>query len=303
MSHREAAPVAGARLTTALAGAELKLVDVGARGEPRPELMLLAPFAHLFAFEPDADEAARLATELSEGGGWRGVTVIPAAVAREEGSATLYETSAPGMSSLLEPDPAVYGRYDRTEAFEVMRAAAVPTIPLDLAAQRHGFQDACFVKLDTQGTELEILMSGEALLQHVAGIYTEALFQPFYKGQSLFADIDAYLRARGFVLMELRQTSLRGNGFPPDRYSERQVTWAHCLYLRDPSTIRDEGMRLREIAVALAYHQNDLAFTLAGDDPDLGEMVREHVQAETRRRLHGLSARKQKRLLQAKGKR
>jgi FkbM family methyltransferase len=285
-------------LATLLAGVELDLVDIGARGRPRPELELLAPFSRLFAFEPDAAEAARLAGEL-EGGEWRSVTVVPAAITAQEGTATLHETAAPGMSSLLEPDPAVYARYANPEAFEVVGRSTVSTLPLDLAAERHGFEHACFVKIDTQGTELEILESGPRLLRGLLGVYVEALFQPFYVGQSLFADTDGFLRAHGFLLAELRPRALRAGGFREELLSERQTTWAHCLYLRDPAAPLDREARVREIAVALAYGHNDLALALAEHEDELARLVDEHVREETRRRLEEASPKERKRLLRA----
>jgi FkbM family methyltransferase len=287
-------------LAALVSGADLKLVDVGARGEPRPELLVLAPFAELYAFEPDPDEAARLQTE--ESSSWRRVTVIPCAVAAEEGTATLHQTSAAGMTSLLEPDPAVYGRYARPEAFKVVGTSVVETLPLDLAAGRYGFEEACFLKLDTQGTELEILKSGERLLDHLVGIYTEALFQPFYKEQSLFADTDSYLRERGFVLVDLRVTALRGAGHPEELYSARQVTWAHCLYLREPAKLADRKMRVRELAIALAYEQNDFAADVASAETSLADLVRKHIEEDTRRLMEGMSSKQRTRLLRDKVK-
>jgi FkbM family methyltransferase len=284
-------------LASLLEEARLVLVDIGARGNPRPELLSLAAYARLVAIEPDADEARRLAG-LEDDGSWQDVVVVPAAIAAEVGEATLYRTASPGMSSLLEPDPDVCGRFVNAEAFQVVATSRVPTLPLDLAASRYGFEDGCFLKIDTQGTELEILRSGPNLLANSVAVYTEALFHPFYKGQSLFADVDAHLRSAGFRLAELRRTGLRRAGFRQDLYSERQTTWAHCLFLRDPASLDGDRAIARQICIALAYGQHDIALELAAArDAPLVQAIEDHVRRVTRRRLRGHEPEEQQRLL------
>jgi FkbM family methyltransferase len=283
-------------LVSLLRDADLQLVDVGARGRPRPELVALAPYARLVAIEPDEDEARRLEVEQKDGP-WQAYTVVPAAIAERVGDATLYMTASPGMSSLLEPDPAVFGRFVNADAFAVVGTASVPTIPLDQAARDYGFQDACFVKVDTQGTELEILRSGPELLRNTVGVYVETLFRPFYKAQSLFADVDAYLRGSGFELVELRRTGLRSGSFRPSLYSEHQITWAHCLYFRDPAALAGRAVS-RMICMALVYGQHDLALDLAAThDGRLVGAIEEYAARATRRRLRHRSPPEQEKLL------
>ena len=51
-----------------------------------------------------------------------------------------------------------------------------------------------FIKLDTQGSELDILHGAGSLLDNCSGLQLEVMFSPLYEGQPLFADVDAYLR-------------------------------------------------------------------------------------------------------------
>jgi FkbM family methyltransferase len=247
--------------------AGLKLVDIGGRGAPMPSLDPLAAVGHYYTCEPDAEEAARLSASFTGECRWRGVTVIPDAIASHRGEAQLHITAQPGMSSLLRPDEAVARKFALASKFAVARSVAVNTIPLDDAARQYGFADAAFLKLDTQGTELDILRSGSRLLdESIVGVHLESLFRPFYVGQSLFGDVDAHLRARGFELFALSRTGLRRSGFRPDLFSKRVPTWGHCLYLREPETITATStgtaiVRLvRLLAIALAFEQFDLAF-------------------------------------------
>ncbi len=256
-------------LTGWLGRVGLKFVDIGGRGAAFPPLMPIAPFADYYVSEPDAAEAARLTDTLAVRTDWRTVTVLSEAIATPRPDARLWMTVQPGMSSLLEPDPEVTKRFYLGPKFAVVGTETVPTIALDAAAARYGFQDACFLKVDTQGTELDILQSGAALVAApLVGVHVETLFQPFYKGQSLFADVDQHLRAQGFSLFSLSRTSLRRAGYRPDLYSKRVIAWAHCLYLREPETLvaADPAMQAQQIprllVLALAFQFFDLAFEI-----------------------------------------
>ena len=256
-------------LAALLAAAGLKFVDVGGRGSAFGALLPLAPFADYYVSEPDAAEAERLQRQLPLDAPWRSVTVLSAAVGSRQGEARLHLTLKPGMSSLLEPDPEVTRRFFTEGVFRVVDAVTVPVVPLDTAASRYGFTDAAFLKLDTQGTELEILRSGSRLVREsLLAVHTESLFQPFYKGQSLFADVDGYLRDNGFALFSLNRTTLRRSGYRPSLYSKRVVTWAHCLYMREPETLLAAGPETlrrdlpRLLALALAFEHYDLSLEI-----------------------------------------
>ena len=107
---------------------------------------------------------------------------MSAAVASRQGEARLHLTLKAGMSSLLEPDPEVTRRFCLEGTFRVVDTATVPVVPLDMAASQYGFTDAAFLKLDTQGTELEILRSGSRLVREsLLAVHTESLFQPLYR--------------------------------------------------------------------------------------------------------------------------
>lgn len=264
------AKIGNGSLYKLLSDADFKLVDIGARGGAMPQLVVLAPFSHYFACEPNSDEAERLTSVMRELAPWREITVIPEAIASQEGQATLYVATQPGLSSLLRPNFKIIRRYYNNGGYDICREISVSTVTLDHAAEKYGFTDACFVKLDTQGTELDIVLSGAKLLRRATlGVYVEVEFHPFYCGQPLFSDIDACLRDYGFSLFDLQRTLLRRARHRDDIYSRRQVVWADALYLREPDealTGSNDEIRLkasRLLGLALAFEQFDLALELA----------------------------------------
>ena len=246
--------------------AGIKIVDIGGRGSAFKAVTPVARFADYYVSEPDAEEADRLQQQVPTGAPWRSVTVLREAIGSTAGRAPLFITQAPGMSSLLEPDLDVAGRFYVGEGFRVVSSQTVSTVPLDDAAVRYGCVDASFLKLDTQGTELDILGSGPRLLDSVVAVHTEAAFHPLYKGQALFGDVDSHLRQHGFSLVTLSRTNLRRAGHPEALYSKRVAAWAHCLYFREPATLAGRKTRDRDVprllAFALVFQHHDLALEL-----------------------------------------
>jgi FkbM family methyltransferase len=234
------------------------------------QLILLAPFTHYYAFEPDHREAQELVVTLKSENVWRNVTVLSDAISSTEGKATLYITKQPGLSSILKPNYDVINKYYTDPVFGIESTVEVPTISLDHAAERNDFQDACFLKVDTQGSELDIMKSGKRLLEkNVLGVYVEVGFHRFYVDQPLFSDVDLYLRNLSFSLFDLHRVLMRRGSHQSDLYSRRQVIWAHALYMKEPDTILqgdDDEVLLRAtrlLGLALAFEHFDIALELA----------------------------------------
>jgi FkbM family methyltransferase len=251
-----------ATLASALEGAPLICVDVGARGGAFPPLRLLAPWVHYCAFEPEVGEAERLRVRLGRSG-WRQVTVVPKALAAQDGTVELFLTDHEGLSSTLRPDRGVGERFCHAQGFAPKGAFEVEATTLRRAAAEHGFDDAAFLKLDTQGTEVEILASGEDILRNSAlAVYVEVLLQPFYAGQGPIGGVFGFLAERGFAVVDLQRTFLRRAGFDPTLFSRRQVVWAHALFMREPDhglVRRSADMLARYVGLAVAFDQYDAA--------------------------------------------
>ncbi|MFQ5563812.1 MAG: FkbM family methyltransferase [Parvularculaceae bacterium] len=245
----------------------MKLLDVGARGGGLPWLGFFAPFSSYYGCEPDATAAAGLRHVLKRNNPWRRTVVIPEALASKPGPATLYLTRHPGFSSTLKPNMSVVSDFGLEEEFTVEDTIEVPTLTLEKAAEKYGFEDVGFVKIDTQGTELDILKSGAALLKGpVQGVFVEVEFRQFYRRQPLFSEVEKFLRQCGFELIRMDPVARRRTTTDLRiGYSRREITWAHALFMKarpDPAKADKETLYpylVRQIAIAVASEQFDLA--------------------------------------------
>jgi FkbM family methyltransferase len=258
-------------LHQAFAQADLTILDVGARGGPLAWTTLLAPYAQYVACEPEPAEAARLAEAIAKAHPWRQVRVVPEGLGRQAGSAHLKLTEHSGFSSVLPPSEAMAARFGLSTEMTVTGEVEIPVTTLAEAAARHGFEELGLLKIDTQGSELDILKGGEALLKGpVQAVFVEVEFREFYKGQPLFGDVDRHLRGLGFELLRLEPVSRRR--VRPGRklsYSRHEVVWAHALFVKrapEAAALPSEVFlkrTLQQIAIAMAYELFDLAAELA----------------------------------------
>ena len=203
----------------------LRVLDIGARGELAPRFAPLAARVDVIGFEPNVAECDRLNAAL-RGSAWHGARVLPYAVGRAAVNRPFYVTEAPELSSLLEPRAEEVGR----GAWRVREIERIDTVALDdLAARGELPRPVDFLKVDTQGSELEILRSGEALvLNGILGIAVEVEFRELYRDQPHFSEVEQYLRGRGFDLLLLEPAHLRSD-WPLAR---KRTSYADALFLR-----------------------------------------------------------------------
>lgn len=233
----------------------LRMADIGAAGALRAPWSKASKYLHVYAFEPGARADAIFQN--------RHATVFPVALSDHSGSETLYETKKPDASSLLRPSDSVrvYGGWDR---FNVVKEYPVPVDTLDHVVDENGIPYIDFLKIDTQGTELAVLLGAERTLQSVFGIHVEINFLERYQGQSYFSDVDPWLRERGFVLYDIERRYLKldsGIAFGGPRGA---LIKGDALYLRNtPCPGQNEKSDLlRHMAVTLVYGYVDVAYGL-----------------------------------------
>jgi FkbM family methyltransferase len=266
----------------------LRVLDVGARGDLAPRFAPLGAHVAVLGFEPNSTECARL-NDVLRVSLWREARVLPYALGRTATGRPFYVTEAPELSSLLEP------RAERVNrpGWQVRAIERVDTIALDdLAARGELPRPIDFIKVDTQGSELEILRGGEAsVLDGVLGLAVEVEFRELYRDQPLFSEIEQYLRGRGFELLLLEPAHLRTE-WPLAR---KRTSYADALFLRGPSWVAAQAptpeTRRRLLALYLLHGLHAEAYDLAAD-PELAEEI-----AATYRRIAWSKARWRLRLV------
>jgi FkbM family methyltransferase len=243
-------------IAESLATHRVHVIDVGARGGWPPKWVPFRDWVTMIGFEPDPEEFAQLDRRAGPH-----EIVLPAALSRAEGEAVLHVTRNPFCSSLYPPNHELVEQLrpgDRQ--LEVVGEEPISVESLDSALGRAGIDRADFIKLDTQGAELDILAGAPRTLSGgVLAVEVEVQFLPLYQGVGLFGDVDAMLRRAGFSLAGFPNLCtvadfaaahdgqpvpsiaararrwLRHLAAPLGKLSgEQQLLWGDAIYLRPP---------------------------------------------------------------------
>lgn len=245
----------------------IKVIDIGANpidADPPYAAMLRAGAAEVVGFEPN-----RAALDLLNARKGPLERYFPHAVGDGQRHC-LHICQAPGMTSLLEPDPAVLALFHGFPDWgRVLSTEPVDTIRLDDVPETAG---ADLLKLDIQGAELMVLRHAEARLRDAVVIQAEVEFLPLYRDQPLFSDIDMFLRARGFVLHRFFPAVSRAVQpmvVNADPYAGLgQLVWADAVFIRDFARLDAlDDRQLLAMAAILhdCYAAFDIAFRLVAE--------------------------------------
>lgn len=243
------------QLARALAVDPIGLIDVGARWGVDPLFRPAAPLFAATAFEPDRDEAGRVAArEMGEG--WAGVQVVTAALGARRGAATLHLLAKPNNSSIYPVDPAVAQRY-ALAGFELVRTEALELAPLDQLV-RDGTVEARnageVLKLDVQGAEHDVLTgAAEILSARSVCVIAETPFFASYQGARLFSEIELLLRGHGLSFYGFLDFQHRGTRRLDKRRcrGRERMMQADAVFFRDPCDAGRGAASLRQVRVTL----------------------------------------------------
>jgi FkbM family methyltransferase len=145
------------------------------------------------SFEPLPSAASQYRANLDDA---PHVRLHEVAVGRSDGRTSLYEHDYSLASSLrpLTDAPAA------ARATEQVAVLDVEVTRLDTGLAEVDLPRPCLLKVDVQGTELDVLAGATVTLERVDWIVLELTFSPVYAGEPLFAELDAALEAAGWRL-------------------------------------------------------------------------------------------------------
>jgi FkbM family methyltransferase len=254
----------------------MTMVDVGAMlmevdGDPFARLSKLGRL-NVIGFEPQPAECAKLNALALPGRRY-----LPYVIANGM-RRSFYQTNTGMTSSLLRPNLKFAELFNSlAEYMQVAATGGVNTVRLDDVPEVRA-QGCDLLKLDTQGSEAEILAHASETLKNCLIVQTEVEFVQLYEDQPLFADVDQLLRGQGFMFH--RFLGISGRTYKPLMLNNDPVAamsqqlWSDALYVPELSRLdRLEPTALLKLATLLheIYRSYDLChFVLAAHDRQHG---------------------------------
>ena len=230
----------------------ITLIDIGAAGGAEPRWENIKQYLNYIGFEPDERSKSILADKATF---YREHTLFDCAVEETNGSIPINLCRKPQLSSVYLPNQSLVKLFPDAERFDVLQTKSVKTRRLD----DFQFEAADFIKLDTQGNELNILKGGVATLRKTLGIQIEVEFLPVYNAQPLFGDVIVFLADHGFEFIDF----ISLNRWERDAFNGLgQCMIGDALFLRTPEKFLEQCPVKKSVssylAILLLYRRFDL---------------------------------------------
>jgi FkbM family methyltransferase len=215
-----------AHLTTVFAHTPVDCVlDVGAHEGEYGRLLRRCGYAgHIVSFEPVAANVHALNEHARLDEKW---TVMQYALGDAEDEAPIYVSRRSDLASFrplsayakrLWPDGTLVDDVERVTRRRLDNVLADDLS--DWSGQR------LFLKIDTQGSEHEVIAGAGQYLTTIRGLQVEASVQPIYEGMPSYLELLSTLEAEGFELTGV---------FPVMRDEELRIVEVDCVMLRSPT--------------------------------------------------------------------
>jgi FkbM family methyltransferase len=201
------------------------VIDVGARqGEYGCLIRQNGYDGRLVSFEPVSESFRRLSARVASDARWLACNM---ALGSMDGTAEINVTEDTFLASFLQPNATAVAelggdggtRVRAVETVEVRRLDSVWALVVDDIVEPR-----VFLKMDTQGWDLEVLAGAAGILDQVVAIQSEVSVQPLYEGQQTeWRRVIEILDGLGFALSGL---------FPVGMASDLRVIEFDCIAIR-----------------------------------------------------------------------
>lgn len=168
-----------------------------------------------------------------------------------------YHTNFSHCSSLYKPSQNFINRYEKLrDSFNVNQKTRYKTTTLDNLK----LDGVSYIKIDTQGSELDILKGAQKTLENAIALEIEIEFDKFYEDQPLFDDVFKFMHNNGFELIDFTHFSrIRADN---DSLNRGKLVSADAVFFKKPEFLIGENMTNAYILLSIIYDKYDLAICL-----------------------------------------
>jgi FkbM family methyltransferase len=163
-------------------------------------LRAIFPKNPIIAFEPNPRMASRIEAKATQIGNIRVRNIALGSVPR---TASMYVTSNYLSSSLNPVNEQACRELPPSMRQQMAMREAIPVEVSTLDKELQGVPSVLLMKLDTQGTELDILSGGLQVLKRTRFLLVEMNNHMIYEKTCQYHELDAFLRQHSFKLVDI----------------------------------------------------------------------------------------------------
>ncbi len=169
------------------------LLDIGAADGANNKWNIINNNINIILVEPHKQSAKKLKSN--------GFNVIESVLHSEnDKEIKFYNTKKPLCSSFYKPNLDHLGKFSDIDRFNIVSEDIFVSKCLDTEIKN--FEQPNFIKIDTEGSELDILKGSNKTLLNTFGLEVECSFHQLREKQPLFEDVRKYLENLDFVFID-----------------------------------------------------------------------------------------------------
>tara|TARA_B110000503_G_scaffold124669_1_gene191413 strand:+ start:669 stop:1601 length:933 start_codon:yes stop_codon:yes gene_type:complete len=168
------------------------LLDIGAANGVSGRWNIISEKINKILVEPHKQSAEKLKKQ--------GIKVLESVLHNDKTKIKFYNTRKPECSSFFKPNFDHLKKFLDKERFEIISEDIFDAKSLD--SEIVNFAPPNFIKIDTEGSELEILKGSSKTLLNVFGLEVECSFNQLRVDQPLFEEIKIYLEKLDFIFID-----------------------------------------------------------------------------------------------------
>lgn len=242
----------------------ITVVDIGSRDGSCEELENLAKYCEYVGFDADLESVAndKINPSLKK---WKKADIYNKFIGTHNGLSNFNLYVRKSESSLLEPSPSYQQNF--SSRLRVESTVQVKSVILeDALAELRVMPD--MIKLDTQGTEFDVIASSKSVFSNSLMVEVEVEFLEMYQNQKLFPDVSQILYESGHQLLYVNRVF--GNMNNSIVKSRGQLVFADMLFglNYNLASSLELSRKYKYILLLMNYGHNDFAYQLYVNDSD-----------------------------------
>ena len=234
-------------------------VDVGAMGGTRPKWETKTNFYFSILFEPNSNSYKQLIENKKEN-----EIIINSGLSNEKGSILLNICNSEGASSAFEPNYEFLKLFNDDQRFHIKSKENMNTDTLDNQLLKNKIKQLDFMKIDVQGSELNVLKGSTNSLKNIIGLEIECEISELYSNQPLLGNILEFLSSKEFHLFDLKRYYWKRKNAKINNDKKGQLIFVDALFFKQPEMLiiefeNDYLKLLKGYYLYLFYGYTDLA--------------------------------------------